>query len=128
MGQVRRPPLFLQSPRSVTSLRRNRILEMKAKSAALLAAAGMLLTSVSVYSITPSASRSGDATPEVTAPNESTSASTLASIGAATQTDPAHFVAGSTLMVEGRIGRRKVLRSGSDQFILLEVTGAGSSN
>jgi Ca-activated chloride channel family protein len=95
--------------------------EMKLKSVALLAAAGMILTSVSVYSITPSRGATASAPSEIVSGDESVPTT------GAPQVDLSHFTAGSTIMVDGRIGRAKLERASGDEFILLEVTGAGSN-
>lgn len=99
---------------------------MKPSSVAVFAFAGMLLTSLSVYSFTPKGGLTSPIKPEVTAekndevkPIEDTSQQTI-------QTDIAHFTAGSTVMIDGRLGHSKVLRNNAGEtFVMLE---ARSSN
>src|SRR5690242_1313156 len=85
---------------------------------ALLAGLGMLLTSVSVYSLTPPggfAHRGG----EVTAANEAAPEQKDAPV---VQTEISRFSAGNTLTVEGRVGNAKIARTASGEtFVMLEV-------
>ena len=98
---------------------------MKSTNVALLALAGMLLTSVSVYSLTPpggikiSASEDPDArlVPEIK-PTESPSDPPV-------QAESSHFTAGSTLMVEGRVAHARVSQgSPGETFVMLEIRGS----
>ncbi|HRI66180.1 MAG TPA: VWA domain-containing protein [Polyangium sp.] len=99
---------------------------MKPSSVAVFAFAGMLLTSLSVYSFTPKGGLASTAKVEVTAekndevkPIEDKTEQTI-------QTDLAHFTAGSTVMIDGRLGHSKVLRNNAGEtFLMLE---ARSSN
>jgi Ca-activated chloride channel family protein len=96
---------------------------MRPTRVALLAALGMLLTSVSVYSFTPPGGFShraghdavqGDAV--VADPAESVPAPPA---------DLARFVAGTTLTVEGRAGNARLARdAGGETYLMLEVHGA----
>src|SRR5262245_43715324 len=89
---------------------------MKPTRVALLAALGMLLSSVSVYSLTP--------------PGGARIATAGGSVGESASPQPvpaeiAHFSAGSTLMVDGRMGHAKIARSSrGETFVMLEVRGA----
>ncbi|MBK9265341.1 MAG: VWA domain-containing protein [Polyangiaceae bacterium] len=99
---------------------------MKPSSVALFAFAGMLLTSLSVYSFTPKGGLPSSTTATIgaetiddTKPIEDDSDQTV-------QADISHFTAGSTVMIDGRLGHSKVLRSKTgDTFLMLE---ARSSN
>ena len=99
---------------------------MKPSSVAVFAFAGMLLSSLSVYSFTPKGGLVSTAKVEVTAekndevkPIEETAEQTI-------QTDLSHFTAGSTVMIDGRLGHSKVLRNNAGEtFLMLE---ARSSN
>jgi Ca-activated chloride channel homolog len=95
---------------------------MQATRVALLAAAGMLLTSVSVYSLTPAGglrTATGDPSGRLTAVPEQLPDPAVAG-------DPtlnARFVSGSTLTIEGRLGNASVPRSASpaSTFVMVEV-------
>jgi len=95
---------------------------MKPSSVAVFAFAGMLLTSLSVYSFTPKGGIASTVTAEVTAektdevkPIEDTADQTV-------QTDISHFTAGSTVMIDGRVGHSKVLRNNNGEtFLMLEA-------
>jgi Ca-activated chloride channel family protein len=98
---------------------------MKPTRVAVLAALGMMLTSVSVYSLTPPGGlHAGGPGP-------------VGTIGATIedrpeipvdQTELSHFTAGSTLTVDGRLGHAKIARSGNGEtFVMLEVKGEGSA-
>src|SRR5262245_3066070 len=97
---------------------------MKAKTLGLLSLAGMLFTSVSVYSLTPPGgafqSWGHGATAE-TDPRPAGSEDVVAS-----QNELAHFTSGSTLMVEGRLGNAKMVKNArGETFVMLEVKGEG---
>jgi Ca-activated chloride channel family protein len=95
---------------------------MKATSVAVFAFAGMLLSSLSVYSFTPKGGLPSTVTAEVKAektdevkPIDDTAIQTA-------QTDLSHFTAGSTVMIDGRLGHSKVLRTSTgDTFLMLEA-------
>ncbi|HZF48665.1 MAG TPA: VWA domain-containing protein [Polyangiaceae bacterium] len=96
---------------------------MKPTRVAVFAALGMLLTSASVYSLTP-------------APGSSPGRDILA-VGEAIgvndapggdQTELARFTAGQNLMIEGRVGHPKIARnSRGETFVLLEVKGSDTA-
>lgn len=102
---------------------------MKSTNVALLSLAGMLLTSVSVYSLTPqggagvfggpaSAEPAQPVTKEEVEPAEQPSSASLG-----------RFTSGSTVMVEGRAGHAKLVRSAQGEtFVMLEVKGEGSGS
>jgi Ca-activated chloride channel homolog len=98
---------------------------MKPTRVAVLAALGMMLTSVSVYSLTPPGGhRAGGDGPI------GTDSTTLPALPATPpdQTELAHFTAGSTLTVDGRLGHPRLARSGNGEtFVMLEVRGADSA-
>lgn len=94
---------------------------MKPTRVALLSALGMLLTSVSVYSLTPPGgfAKSGANGPAGAVPEIAPTAV------AAVQSEITRFSAGSNLMIEGRVGHAKLGRSASGEtFVMLEVRGA----
>ena len=98
---------------------------MKPTRLAVLAALGMTLTSVSVYSLTPP----GGVRISGSGPNDSIGA-TIEKLPdvPVDQTEIAHFVAGSTLTVDGRLGHPHLARSGNGEtFVMLEVRGADSA-
>jgi Ca-activated chloride channel family protein len=99
---------------------------MKSTRVALLAALGMTLTSVSVYSLTPPggfgsgvARASGvETVPGAEQVPDKTEV-------AAAQTEISRFTDGKTLTVEGRVGNAKIARTGSGEtFVMLEVKAA----
>ena len=98
---------------------------MKPTRVAVLAALGMMLTSVSVYSLTPP----GGARLAGPGPNDPFGAVPEKVPDApADPTELAHFVAGSTLTVDGRLGHPHLARSGNGEtFVMLEVRGADSA-
>jgi Ca-activated chloride channel family protein len=107
---------------------------MKATNVALLALAGMLLTSISVYSLTPPggialASSDPSVTPEsVTPPGTSGSRPDDAPLDTAKQEDLSRFTAGSTLMVDGRVAHAKLAKGApGETFVLLEVRGSDAA-
>ena len=93
---------------------------MTPKNLALLSALGMLLTSVTVYSLTPpgGAADSASASPE---PEIVASPEVIG--GGETTTELGRFTAGSTLMVEGRLGHPRLLEGAGETFVMLEVRG-----
>ncbi|MFS8067094.1 MAG: vWA domain-containing protein [Byssovorax sp.] len=98
---------------------------MKPTRVAALAALGMMLTSVSVYSLTPPggiSAGSGGPTGTLGATRENVPEAPP------DQTELAHFTAGSTLTVDGRLGHPHLARSGNGEtFVMLEVRGADSA-
>src|SRR5688500_8642284 len=99
---------------------------MKSTNVALLSLAGMLLVSASVYSLTPPGGAFGGSAPapettrvERTDPDLAPETPASAELG--------RFSAGSTLMVEGRVGHPTLLRSSTGEtFVMLEIRGAGT--
>lgn len=97
---------------------------MKAPRVALLAFAGMLLSSVSVYSFTPPGGMKSSE--KVTIGAESNDETdrvqddkTQDSTG---QTELAHFTAGSTVMIDGRMGHPRMLKNErGETFLMLEA-------
>lgn len=99
---------------------------MKATSVAVFAFAGMLFSSLSVYSFTPKGGLGTTIAAEVK-PEKTDETKPLETISEQTvQTDISHFTAGSTVMIDGRVGHSKVLRTNTGEtFLMLE---ARSSN
>jgi len=96
---------------------------MKASRVAVLAFAGMLLSSLTVYSFTPPGgfkkgpeAIGAEATDESVKPvNDKPDETTV-------QADIAHFTAGSTVMIDGRMGHAKVLTNPrGETFLMLEA-------
>jgi Ca-activated chloride channel family protein len=104
---------------------------MKSTNVALLSLAGMLATGLSVYSMTPPGGAiaiggSDKAGEPVT--REAVDRDTQAAIQPSS-TSLGRFTSGSTIMVEGRAGHPKLLRSRQGEtFVMLEVTGAGAGS
>jgi Ca-activated chloride channel family protein len=98
---------------------------MKPTRVAVLAALGMMLTSVSVYSLTPPGGlRAGG---PIAAGGPGVISEALPDTPT-DQTELAHFTAGSTLTVDGRLGHPRLARSGNGEtFVMLEVRGADSA-
>lgn len=101
---------------------------MKPSRVAVLSALGMLLTSVSVYSLTPPpGSRKTTADISITQDSndaDDRSVKTGGLLGA--KDDLAHFTTGKTLMVEGRVGHAKIAQNDQGEtFVMLEVRGNG---
>ena len=93
---------------------------MKPTKVALLSAIGMLLTSVSVYSLTPPGGFA-NATPD----HGDVAEAAPTAVVATTQAEPSRFTAGGNLMIEGRLGHAKIARSASGEtFVMLEVKSA----
>jgi Ca-activated chloride channel family protein len=100
---------------------------MKPSRVAVFAALGMLLSSVSVYSLTPppGASQGG-----ISATNDAVfeTNSQGGLLGAGAQTDLSRFTAGQTLMIEGRLGHSKIVKNAQGEtFVMLEVRGNDAS-
>ena len=96
---------------------------MKPTSVAIVTALGMLLTSVSVYSLTPPGGITRAVDPGGPGGPGSVVPDTLGtSAPEVPQTEISRFSAGSTLMVEGRVGNPKLARtSNGETFIMLEA-------
>jgi Ca-activated chloride channel family protein len=101
---------------------------MKSTNVALLSLAGMLLTGISVYSLTPSGYSFALGGPAKTRePVTKDAVDDGQAIEQPSSTSLGRFTSGSTIMVEGRAGHPKILRSQQGEtFLMLEVTGAGS--
>jgi Ca-activated chloride channel homolog len=103
---------------------------MQAPRVALLALAGMLLTSAAVYTITPpggaSAAISADPTRTVSGASGGTGIeSVTGSVGSGVEL--AHFTAGSTVMLDGRVGHPRMLRTArGETFLMLEARASGT--
>ena len=98
---------------------------MKPTRLALIAAAGMLLTSASVYSLTPpgGAGRGKDQDGPGSARVVAESLADKEKDGPAA--DPSRFTDGRTLTVDGRLGHSKLVRNdGGKTFLMLEVKPA----
>ncbi len=93
---------------------------MKVKTVGLLAAVGMMLTSVTVWSLTAPSAPTLDPDPGplvVAGPND------------ARPFAGAHFTAGKTLMVEGRLGNARLPASQDNEtFVMVDVRGADSTS
>lgn len=98
---------------------------MKPTRVAIFAALGMLLSSASVYSLTPTPGSSSDN--DVLAVGEAIGANDALG-GSADQTELARFTAGQNLMIEGRVGHAKLAKnSRGETFVLLEVKGTDTT-
>lgn len=101
---------------------------MKPTKLAVLTALGMLLTSVSVYSLTPPGGVELGARPDQSSLGAfgTTAEQTKPTTNDATPVvDETRFTAGSTLMVEGRVGHPRLTRgSQGETFVMLEVRGS----
>src|SRR5262252_5770432 len=94
---------------------------MTPKKLGLFAAAGMFLTSVSVWSLTPPGGF--HSTPTIASATEESAATTTAT----DKTDLARFSTGTTLTMEGRVGHPKLFRAGDgSDFLMVEVKGASA--
>ena len=99
---------------------------MKPSRVALLAALGMTLTSVSVYSLTPpggfaSVNSRGSGAENVPAAEQVPEKKEAPAV----QSELSRFTDGKTLTVEGRVGHAKIARTGSGEtFVMLEVKAA----
>lgn len=86
----------------------------------LLSAAGMLFTSVTVWSITPDGGYRATAEAAV----DDAAAGSAGDATSEAPLDPTHFIAGSTLKLDARVGHRSMVRGArGETFVLLEVTG-----
>lgn len=103
---------------------------MKAPRVALLALAGMVLSSATVYSLTPpgGASAAIAADPDRIDPDTDSKTGTESNSGDSTdQVELAHFTAGSTVMIDGRMGHSKILRTPrGETFLMLEARATGN--
>ena len=94
---------------------------MKPTRVAVLAALGMLLTSVSVYSLTPPGGvkiTADDAPGSLVAGSDSTGPAPDTTVARS----PSEFQAGNTLHVEGRLGHTQLAKSSrGETFVMLEV-------
>ncbi len=95
---------------------------MKSSRVAVLAFAGMLLTSLSVYSFTPPGGVPPSSTPTIGAEVAEDDTTPSKDDDSTNQTELAHFTAGSTVMIEGRMGHPKILRTPrGETFLMLEA-------
>lgn len=99
---------------------------MKPSSVAVFAFAGMLLTSLSVYSFTPKGGIATNTKPEVVAENTDEVKPIDDTANQTVQSDLAHFTAGSTVMIDGRLGHSKVLRNNAGETFLMLEARSGS--
>lgn len=98
---------------------------MKPTRVAVLAALGMMLTSVSVYSLTPPGGLRGGG--PVAGGALGVTSETIPGVPV-DQTELAHFTAGATLTVDGRLGHPRLARSGNGEtFVMLEVRGSDAA-
>ncbi|NUQ75154.1 MAG: VWA domain-containing protein, partial [Polyangiaceae bacterium] len=98
---------------------------MKPTRVAVFAALGMLLTSASVYSLTPTPGQ--NAGNDIVAVGETIGNNRLFG-GSSDQTELARFTAGQNLMIEGRVGHPKIAKNGrGETFVLLEVKGSDTA-
>jgi len=98
---------------------------MKAKTLALLSAAGMLLTSVSVYSLTPAGGVHWDKG------NEAIATDIPEKVDEPTkpQSELGRFLSGSTVTVDGRVGNAKMVKNArGETFLMLELKGSDAEN
>lgn len=98
---------------------------MKPTHVALFSALGMMLTSISVYSLAPSGDPGATSTPDVVAEPPPVVPEALGGAAAAAA-DASRFVTGSRLMLEGRVGHARVSRAARETFLLFEVRGDGA--
>ncbi|XXT14267.1 VWA domain-containing protein [Sorangium sp. So ce429] len=98
---------------------------MKPTHVALFSALGMMLTSISVYSLTPSGSR-GSTEPVSEAIAEPPRVAPEVAGGAVAAVDPSRFTTGSRLMLEGRVGHARLTRAARETFLMFEVRGDGA--
>ncbi|MGK3984110.1 VWA domain-containing protein [Sorangium sp. So ce136] len=95
---------------------------MKPTHVALFSALGMMLTSISVYSLTPSGSR-GSTEPVSEVVAEPPRVVPEVTGGAVAAVDPSRFTTGSRLMLEGRVGHARLTRAARETFLMFEVRG-----
>ncbi|MGK3962321.1 VWA domain-containing protein [Sorangium sp. So ce118] len=98
---------------------------MKPTHVALFSALGMMLTSISVYSLTPSGSR-GSTEPVSEVIAEPPRVVPEVAGGAVAAVDPSRFTTGSRLMLEGRVGHARLTRAARETFLMFEVRGDGA--
>ncbi|XYH92430.1 vWA domain-containing protein [Sorangium sp. So ce1128] len=98
---------------------------MKPTHVALFSALGMMLTSISVYSLTPSGGR-GSAEPVSEVIAEPPLVVPEVAGGAVAAVDPSRFTTGSRLMLEGRVGHARLTRAARETFLMFEVRGDGA--
>ncbi|MDI3282958.1 VWA domain-containing protein [Polyangium sp. 15x6] len=95
---------------------------MKSSRVAVLAFAGMLLTSLSVYSFTPPGGLPSSPEPTIGAEAIEEDSTTEKTTDATNQVELAHFTAGSTVMIDGRMGHPKILKNPrGETFLMLEA-------
>ncbi|UQA58115.1 vWA domain-containing protein [Polyangium aurulentum] len=95
---------------------------MKASHVALLALAGMVLSSATVYSLTPPGGASAAITADPSRNDDDSTSIESVSGDAVGEVELAHFTAGSTVMIEGRMGHPKVIRNPrGETFVMLEA-------
>ncbi|WP_437292172.1 vWA domain-containing protein [Sorangium sp. So ce406] len=98
---------------------------MKPTHVALFSALGMMLTSISVYSLVPSGGRSAASASDVVAePPRVVPEVTGGAVAAAA--DASRFTTGSRLMLEGRVGHARLSRAARETFLMFEVRGDGA--
>ncbi|WP_437301907.1 vWA domain-containing protein [Sorangium sp. So ce388] len=95
---------------------------MKPTHVALFSALGMMLTSISVYSLTPSGS-GGSTEPVSEVVAEPPRVVPEVTGGAVAAVDPSRFTTGSRLMLEGRVGHARLTRAARETFLMFEVRG-----
>ncbi|WP_437496655.1 vWA domain-containing protein [Sorangium sp. So ce1099] len=98
---------------------------MKPTHVALFSALGMMLTSISVYSLTPSGGR-GSTEPVSEVIAEPPRVVPEVAGGAVAAVDPSRFTTGSRLMLEGRVGHARLTRAARETFLMFEVRGDGA--
>lgn len=105
---------------------------MKSTHVALLSLAGMLLTGISVYSLTPPGGAiafGGPAEADEPVTKDAVDDDKKEEALQPSSFALGRFTSGSTIMVEGRAGHPKLLRGKQGEtFLMLEVTGAGSGS
>ncbi|WP_437738571.1 vWA domain-containing protein [Sorangium sp. So ce1335] len=97
---------------------------MKPTHVALFSALGMMLTSISVYSLAPSGGAASASDVVVAEPPRVVPEVTGGAVAAAA--DASRFTAGSRLMLEGRVGHARVSRAARETFLMFEVRGDGA--
>jgi Ca-activated chloride channel homolog len=99
---------------------------MRPTHVAIFAALGMMLTSISVYSLAPGASPSARKPDAPIVPESIPSPHRVAG-DPGSGGDPSRFTAGSRLVLEGRVGNARVPRSARENFLMFEVRTDGSA-
>lgn len=93
---------------------------MRHTTVGILSALGMLFTSVTVWSVTPD----GGYQARAEAATNVDATTTTGGEEPVEQTDPAHFVTGSTLRLDARVGHAKMVKGESGEtFVLVEIAG-----